>query len=180
MFGARFHGVAGLAAESPHRERHRIALNQAVVEPGRPLRADLLTEIEIRADRQHQGGTRIAGLTKASYFDNSADRRCMFEGLDPSEADVVRASVCSVDQGISLASQFVMQSPIDQPPNDLGRRLSTFDDVVGNATRFSTLSEGAVHGLDDVAAHAEVAETTLGLEPKKLDFGEIAHETLRA
>jgi hypothetical protein len=88
----------------------------------------------------------------------------MFEGLDPSKADVVRASICSVDHGVGLASQFVMQSPIDQPSDDLGSRLSTFDDVVGNATRFPTLSEGAVHGLDDVAAHAEVAQVTLGLE----------------
>ena len=89
----------------------------------------------------------------------------MFEGLYPSEADVVRASVCSVDQGVGLSGQFIMQPPIDQPSDNLRRRMSTFDDVVGNATLFPTLSEGAVHGLDDVAAHAEVAQVTLGLEP---------------
>src|SRR4051794_13591409 len=108
MLGTSFHSVAALSAESAHGERHRIAFDQPVVEPGRPFRSDLFTEIEIRADRQHQGGTRIASLTKASYFDNAADRRCMFEGLDASEANVVRASIRSVDQGVGLAGQFVM------------------------------------------------------------------------
>ncbi len=44
----------------------------------------------------------------------------MFEGLDPAEANVVRASICPVDQGVGLARQFVMQPPIDQPTDDLG------------------------------------------------------------
>ncbi|MET4297144.1 hypothetical protein ABIB06_000907 [Bradyrhizobium sp. LB8.2] len=78
---------------------------------------------------------------------------------------MVRASVYSVDHGIGLARQFVMQSPIDQPSDDLGHRLSPFDDVVGNAARFPTLGEGTVHGLDDIAAHAEVAQVTLGFHP---------------
>jgi hypothetical protein len=89
----------------------------------------------------------------------------MLESLDPSEADVVRSSVCSIDHGIGLTGQFVMQSPINQSSDNLGCRLSTFDSVIGNAARLPTIGEGTVHGLDDVAAHAEVAQTTLGLEP---------------
>src|SRR5436190_1822969 len=104
MLGTRFHGVAGLTAESAHGERHRVALDQAVVEPGRPLCGDQLMEIEIGAEGKDQGGTRIVGWTETSDFDNSADRRCMLEGLDPSEADVVRASISSVDQGVGLTS----------------------------------------------------------------------------
>ena len=53
LFGASFHGVAGPAAESPHRERHRVTFDQPVVEPGRPLRGDLHTKIEIRTGREH-------------------------------------------------------------------------------------------------------------------------------
>lgn len=93
-------------------------------------------------------------MTKASDFDDAADRWSLFESLDASEAHMVRASVCSVDQGVSLAGQFVMQSKVDQPSHDPGTRLFTFDDVVGNAARFPALGKGAVHGLDDVPAHS--------------------------
>ena len=110
-------------------------------------------------------GLRLAGLTKASHFDDPADRRSVFEGLDPAETDVVRASVCSVDHGVGLASQFVMQSSINQPSDDLGCRRPTFDDVVGNAARLPALGEGAVHRLDDIAAHAEIAQVMLGFKP---------------
>jgi hypothetical protein len=60
----------------------------------------------------------------------------MFEGLDTSKAHVVRASVGPVDQGVGLASQFVMQSTLDQSSHKLRRRLSTLDDEVGDAARF--------------------------------------------
>jgi hypothetical protein len=93
----------------------------------------------------------------------------MFESFDPAETDMVRASVCSVNQGVSLARQFVVQSSVDEPSDNLGRRLSTLDGIVGNAPSFPTLGEGAVHGLDDVAAHAEVAQATLGHSPGAAD-----------
>ena len=37
MLGACLHGIAGLAAESAHSERHRITFDQAVVKPGRVM-----------------------------------------------------------------------------------------------------------------------------------------------
>src|SRR5262249_33903221 len=107
----------------------------------------------------------IAGLAEAPDFDDAADRRCLFEGLDPTKANVVRASICSVYQGVGLTRQFIVQSPIDQSSDDLGGRLAPLADVVGNAARFPTLGKGAVHSFDDIAAHAEVAQATLGLEP---------------
>jgi hypothetical protein len=106
----------------------------------------------------------IAGLTEASDFDDAPNGRSMFEGLDTSKADVMRASVGPVDHGIGLASQLVMQSTLDQSSHELRRRLSTLDDEVGDAARLPALGKGAVHGLDDVAAHAEIAQAALGLE----------------
>jgi hypothetical protein len=165
MLGPSFHGIAGLTPKSTRGKRHGVTFDQPVVEPGRSLGGDLLTKIEIGTSREHQGGTRITGLTEAADFDDPADRRSMFEGLDSAEADVVRASVSSVDHGIGLAGQLVVQSPIDQPSGDLRTRPSPRNDVVGHAACFPALGEGAVHGLDDVAAHAEVAKITLCLEP---------------
>jgi hypothetical protein len=82
MLGTGFHGVADLATESAHSERHGVAFDQPVVEPGRALRGELLGKIEIGADRQHHSRPWIAGLTEASDFDDSANGRGMFEGLD--------------------------------------------------------------------------------------------------
>lgn len=38
--------------------------------------------------------------------------------VDSAEAKLLRATVDRVDQGVRLASQFVMQSKIDSSPND--------------------------------------------------------------
>ena len=64
----------------------------------------------------------------------------------PAEAHVMRAPVRSVYQGVGLAGQFVMQSPVNQPSDNLRHGLSTLNDEVGNAARFTTLGKGAVHG----------------------------------
>ncbi|MGX1320694.1 hypothetical protein AB7M17_004147 [Bradyrhizobium sp. USDA 377] len=88
----------------------------------------------------------------------------MFESLEPSKAHMVRPSVCSVDQSIGLAGQFVMQSTVDKSSDNLECRLAALDNEVGNAASFSALGKGAVHCLDDVAAHTEVAQAALGLE----------------
>jgi hypothetical protein len=64
------------------------------------------------------------------------DKGVLQEASIPRERTLVRASVWSIDHGVGLASQFVMQSPINQPSHDLGRRLSVFDDVIRDGARF--------------------------------------------
>lgn len=81
MLGTGFHGVAGLAAESAHAERHGVAFDQPVVEPGHPSRGDLRTKIEIGTSREHQGGARVPGLTEAPNFDDATNWWRLFEGL---------------------------------------------------------------------------------------------------
>jgi hypothetical protein len=50
-----------------------------------------------------------------------------------------------------------MQSGGDEAPDDRRRRRVGIDHVVGDATILTASGEGPVHGLDDVAPHAEVA-----------------------
>src|SRR5882757_18575 len=48
--------------------------------------------------------------------------------------------------------------PIDQPSDDLGPQLSRFDDIIGNAGRFSAFDKGAMHRFDQITAHAAIAQ----------------------
>lgn len=51
MLGTGFHGVAGLATEPAHGERHGVAFDQPVVKPGCSFSRDLPTEIKIGTGR---------------------------------------------------------------------------------------------------------------------------------
>src|SRR3546814_5594095 len=62
MIGARVNRAAHLGAESAVRDA-RAALDQAMVEPGRPRRLDLCGKVEVRARGEHQ---RRLGLTGPS------------------------------------------------------------------------------------------------------------------
>ena len=68
------------------------------------------------------------------------------------------AAVDPVDHGIGFAVQLVVQAAVDQPADDRRRRGAAIDGIVADAAVLAALGEGAVHGLDDVAAHAEIAQ----------------------
>jgi hypothetical protein len=48
--------IPRLGAEPTERQRHRFPFNEAVIEPGRALRPDLVRQAEIGSRREHKGG----------------------------------------------------------------------------------------------------------------------------
>ena len=120
MFGTGLHGVArsrgqtrpwqsGIGSRSTSRWSSQVAPVAVICWPR--SRSERLASTNV--------GRGSSGPTEAPHLDDAADRRRMLEGLDPAEADMVGATVRSVDHGIGLAGQFVMQSPVDQPADDL-------------------------------------------------------------
>jgi hypothetical protein len=118
MFSPRRHGVAGLLPEPAHRERHRLAFDQPMIEPRGPGRRHLLVEINVRPVDKNEGGTGIVGAAEPASLDDASDRRCMLESVDPPEAHMVSAAVGTVDHGAGFACQFVVQLFVDQAPED--------------------------------------------------------------
>lgn len=88
----------------------------------------------------------------------------MLEGFDATKTNMMGAAVRAVDHGIGFAGQLIMEALVDQPAVDW-RSGSAVDDIVGNAAILAALGRGPVHGLDGVAAHAEVAKIALGFQP---------------
>src|SRR6266702_3300314 len=70
MFGTSLHGVARLATKPAHGERHGIALNEAMVDPGRAGSGDLLVEVEIAAVGEHQRRAPVVRPPKAADLDD--------------------------------------------------------------------------------------------------------------
>ena len=89
----------------------------------------------------------------------------MLERPDPPEADMVGAAVGAVDHGVGFPGEFIVQTAIDQPTDDRRGRAAALDHIVGHAALLAAFGEGAVHRLDDVAAHAEIAQLLLCFEP---------------
>ena len=85
----------------------------------------------------------------------------MLEGFDALKTDMVGATVRAIDDGIGLAGQLVMEALVHQPANDGRGGRAGLDDVVADPTFQPILGEGAVHRLDDVTSHAEIAEALL-------------------
>jgi hypothetical protein len=48
VLGPRFHGIAHLLSEPAHGERHALAFDEPVVEPGRARRRHLAIEVDVR------------------------------------------------------------------------------------------------------------------------------------
>jgi hypothetical protein len=77
----------------------------------------------------------------------------------------VGAAVGAIGHRVGFAGQFVMQSGGDEAPADRRRRRVGVNHVVDDATPVTMSGEGRVHGLDDVAPHAEVAHDRQALRP---------------
>jgi hypothetical protein len=127
-------------------------------------RRHLAVEVEVRAAGEHQGRPGIVGTAEPAHLDNAAGGRCLSKGFDPAEAYIVGAAVDAVDHRIRFAGQLIMQPALDNAPNDRRRRRAAVDHVIGNAAVLAALGEGAMHGLDDIAAHAEIAQGRLRRE----------------
>ncbi len=96
MLGPRIHRLAHLAAEAAHGERHGVALDQSVIEPGRAGRGDLALEIEVGSVGKDDGGPGTTRPTEAADFDDAADGRRVLERLDAAQPDMMaRPSVPS-------------------------------------------------------------------------------------
>ena len=76
---------------------------------------------------------------------------------------MMNAAVDAIDHGIGFATQLVMKTPINQPPDDRGIRPAGLDDIVAERPLPAAPCERLVHGLDDVAAHAEIAQDRFGV-----------------
>jgi len=85
-----------------------------MIEPGRARRRDLRLEIEIGACREHEGRTFVLGATEAANLDDAAIGWSAFKGVDVAKADMVRAPVDAIDDGIGFAGQLIMQA-LDRP-----------------------------------------------------------------
>ena len=118
VLGTRCHGLSNLAAEAAHGERHRLPLDQAVIEPRRARRRHLTGKVEVGAVGQHQRWPLIAVASEASHLDDAADRRGVLERPNIAEADMVGAAVRAVDDGVGLACQLVMQPLAHKAPDD--------------------------------------------------------------
>jgi hypothetical protein len=97
VLGTRCHGLSNLAAEAAHGERHRLPLDQAVIEPRGTRRRHLAGKVEVGAVGQHQRWPLIAGATEPPHLDDAADRRGVLEHSNIAEADMVGATVRAVD-----------------------------------------------------------------------------------
>ena len=118
MFGTGLHGIARLAAEPAHGERHRFALDQTIVEPGGARRRDLGAEIDVRTVGEHERRPRVLRPAEAPNLDDATDRRRMREGFDATKTNMMGAAVRAVDHGIGFAGQLIMEALVDQPADD--------------------------------------------------------------
>jgi hypothetical protein len=106
----------------------------------------------------------IVGATEPADLDDAAGGRRLGECLDPAEAHMVGAAVGAIDDRVGFSGQLVVQPGCDEAPDDRRRRGASVNHVVSDAAVLAALGEGAVHGLDDVAAHAEITQGRLGLQ----------------
>ena len=57
-------------------------------------------------------------LSEPPYFDDTATRRCVLEGLNASEANMMGVPVGAIDHHVGLSGQLVMQAEINQAADD--------------------------------------------------------------
>jgi hypothetical protein len=72
MLGPCFHGIAHLLSDPVHGERHVLAFNQPVVEPGRPRRRHLAIEVDVGPVGGHEGRSGIVRATEPTHLDDAA------------------------------------------------------------------------------------------------------------
>jgi hypothetical protein len=138
--------------------RHALAFDQPVVEPCRARRRDLAIEVDIRPVGEnkrrpgsHRGPSTMPPAGGASAKASIPRKRTWW----------ARPSVPSIT---AEASPVVMQSGADEAPDDRRRCRVGIDHVVGDTTILTAFGEGPVHGFDDVAPHAEIAQDRLGFK----------------
>ena len=118
VLSTRCHGLADLAAEAAHGERHRLPLDQAVIEPRGTRRRHLAGKVEVGAVCEHQRWPLIVGAAEPSHLDDAASWRGVLERSNIAEADIVSAAIRAVDDGVGLAGQLVMQALVHKATDD--------------------------------------------------------------
>src|SRR3546814_18163832 len=96
-----------------------------------------------------------------------ADRRRVLERLDATEADMVRAAVGAVDDGVGFTGELVLKALVHQTPDDGRAACAGVDHIIGDAAILPALGEDAVHRLDAIASHSDVQERETGLRDNK-------------
>ena len=94
----------------------------------------------------------VRPLSKATQFDNPPVRRGMIEGVDVLEADIIRPPIHSIDDGIGLPRELVVQPRLNQTSDDWRALVRGIDDKVIEGAVQSSFGQGAMHGLDDIAS----------------------------
>lgn len=82
--------------------------------------------------------------------------------LQIAKSDVVRASVDTVDDGVGCAAQLVVETAIEQPPDNGCIEAFGGQDITARPALDPALGQGAVHSFDNVATLAERAQGRLG------------------
>ena len=157
-FRAPGQGIANLRTE-PACQRMRLRRDELAVEPCRAARPDLAGNREVRP-RQQAGLLSSLAIGPCAGLDDRAG--CGIAGpLEVGKAQMMRAAVDPVDDGIGLAGELVVQSAFDQPS---GHALAAGSRVHREASSIAAMllcSYRPVHGSDDVSAIAELAKRRL-------------------
>src|SRR3546814_7576281 len=67
--------------------------------------------------------------------------------LDATEADMVRAAVGAVDDGVGFTGELVLKALVHQTPDDGRAACAGVDHIIGDAAILPALGEDAVHRL---------------------------------
>ena len=147
--------LANVATEAGFRQRDPLARDELAVEPGRTNRRGLSFDRKIRPGCE--GEPPLSTAVDSPDLDDSADGRRELQGLSVAKTNMVSAPINCVDDRIGFAGEFIVQTFCDETAYD-GGRVAGVNGVVGAWTIDTFCSQGLVHGLNDVAAHSEIAK----------------------
>src|SRR3546814_3117398 len=74
--------------------------------------------ISVGAIGEHERRPIVLRPAEAADLDDAADRRRVLERLDATEADMVRAAVGAVDDGVGFTGELVLKALVHQTPDD--------------------------------------------------------------
>ena len=129
---------------------------QLPVEPGRPARVNLSFERQIRTHQQAFAPPPLA-VGPSACFDDGAGC-CIARLVQNGKVKIVCAAVNSFDDRIGLARQLVMETALDQPPDDPAVFVFSVQREGCKGAFCAASTHRFVQGLDDVAALAERAQ----------------------
>src|SRR3546814_8839477 len=74
--------------------------------------------ISVGAIGEHERRPIVLRPAEAADLDDAADRRRVLERPDATEADMVRAAVGAVDDGVGFTGELVLKALVHQTPDD--------------------------------------------------------------